>query len=247
VTILRADFREISKGFDCVNSVRAAAKQVTPKPELNIDALLDTALSIADAANLEAVTIRRLAREFDVAPMTIYGYVASKEDLLERMAARCIDQFEVPVLASADWREHVRAIAIELRRLMREHPALSRLFSQQRVTTQGLTRLIEAILVHLQNAGLTGPQAVDAFGAIFMHVLGSVVFEIPRRTQPGSDEPAIAVKHLVECVGDRNMPSVLALKHELSMMAEERAFEAGLDLLIGGIASAAASGDATAR
>ena len=205
------------------------------RPDLTLDLISDSALRIADAEGLEAVSIRRLARELGVAPMTIYGYVSSKSDLLDAMAGRCLDRFEVPLIASANWRDHVRAIMFALRGLMFAHPGLTRLFTLQRVTSRGLTRSIEATLVHLRAAGLSGPDAVDAFGALFTHTLGSVVFELPRSTRTSDSDVAAAALRLEESVGDSNFRMVLELKTELSTMASERTFELGIDYLLDGI------------
>ena len=50
---------------------------------LSRERVLRGALAIADAAGIGALTIRSLARELGVKPMSLYHYVASKDDILD--------------------------------------------------------------------------------------------------------------------------------------------------------------------
>ena len=56
-----------------------------PQRGLSIDAIVGEAIELADAEGLAAVTMRRIAARLEVAPMTLYGYVPSKAELLDLM------------------------------------------------------------------------------------------------------------------------------------------------------------------
>lgn len=64
-----------------------ASNRVTLTPQT----VVEGALALADAEGLEAVTIRRLAKELGVTPMALYWHFSSKGELLEGMAARIFE------------------------------------------------------------------------------------------------------------------------------------------------------------
>ena len=55
-----------------------------------------------DAEGLEAVTMRRVAREVGVEAMSLYNHVADKEDLLDGVCARVMADFRFPD-EEGDW------------------------------------------------------------------------------------------------------------------------------------------------
>lgn len=56
-----------------------------PKPSLNVDRIIETAIEIADTEGLAAVSMRRVADELGVTTMSLYRYVPGKDDLVELM------------------------------------------------------------------------------------------------------------------------------------------------------------------
>src|SRR5918999_683849 len=72
-----------------------------PRRGLCIDAVVDAAINIADSEGLDAVTMRRLADELGVVPMTVYTYI--------------------PDTAGHPWRYRVTAIAQENKDLFERH------------------------------------------------------------------------------------------------------------------------------
>jgi AcrR family transcriptional regulator len=54
-----------------------------PRQQLSLDELLDTAVALADAGGLAAVSTRAVAAAFGKTPMALYPYVGTKANLLE--------------------------------------------------------------------------------------------------------------------------------------------------------------------
>jgi len=50
---------------------------------LSRQVIVQTAIAVVDRAGPDGLTMRALAREFDVVPMALYRYVLGREDLLE--------------------------------------------------------------------------------------------------------------------------------------------------------------------
>jgi AcrR family transcriptional regulator len=56
-----------------------------PKPMLTLQRIVDAAVGIARAETLAAVSMARVAQELDVSTMSLYRYVAAKEELVALM------------------------------------------------------------------------------------------------------------------------------------------------------------------
>jgi AcrR family transcriptional regulator len=100
---------------------RVARAEHAPRSKLNFAAIAAAAVRKADAEGLDSLTLRRLASELDVATMTLYRYVSSKDEVFELMAdAVEVDLATLP--SSTDWREALRAFAQARRAGLRKHP-----------------------------------------------------------------------------------------------------------------------------
>lgn len=103
-----------------------------PKRELSIERIVDTAIELADAEGLAAVSMSRIAGELGFTTMSLYRYVTSKDDVLALMQdAVCA----IPIPpddelagrrgsedAAHDWRAGLRRWAMATIEVMREHP-----------------------------------------------------------------------------------------------------------------------------
>lgn len=67
-----------------------------PRQRVSVDAVVDTALEIADQQGLAAVSMRSLARELGIGAMSVYTYVSSREQLLELMVDQAMGRTELP-------------------------------------------------------------------------------------------------------------------------------------------------------
>ena len=56
-----------------------------PRPRLDLDAVVDAAIALADDRGLAALTMRALAARLRVSAMTLYGYVPGREELVDLM------------------------------------------------------------------------------------------------------------------------------------------------------------------
>ncbi len=78
-------------------------------------------MATTDAVGLDALTIREVARQAHVAPMTIYTYVSSKHELIELMyAAAVAELYRDP--EQATWQSGYRALCHQIRRTLLSHP-----------------------------------------------------------------------------------------------------------------------------
>ena len=93
-----------------------------PKQGLELDRVVAAAIAVADAEGLGAVTMRRVATELGVAPMTLYTYVPGKSELLDLMLDDAYRRMPRPDTARRGWRERLAAVADANRALFTAHP-----------------------------------------------------------------------------------------------------------------------------
>ncbi|MET7997486.1 TetR/AcrR family transcriptional regulator [Amycolatopsis sp. NPDC005232] len=94
-----------------------------PKPKLTVADVVATATRLADADGLEAVTMRRVADELGVAPMSLYTYVPGHAELIDLMLDDAHGELTAE-LPSTGWRDALTTVAEDLWRLYHRHPWL---------------------------------------------------------------------------------------------------------------------------
>lgn len=96
------------------------APQRGPSRALSHEEIVAAGIRIADADGLAAVTMSRVAQAVGFTTMSLYRYVADKDELLELMrdAASALPDARLPTT----WRPALRAWALLLRDIYRAHP-----------------------------------------------------------------------------------------------------------------------------
>src|SRR3954453_13226884 len=72
-----------------IHSSMARRSQAQPSG-LSRERILEVALELASAEGVEALSMRRLAQELDVWPMSVYRYFQDKDALLDAMASHLL-------------------------------------------------------------------------------------------------------------------------------------------------------------
>jgi AcrR family transcriptional regulator len=85
-------------------------RPTAPRPErLTREAVVAAAVALADREGLDAVSVRRVAAELKVRPMSLYTLFERKDDLIDLMADHVLGEMLVDKLPD-DWRDALRAI-----------------------------------------------------------------------------------------------------------------------------------------
>jgi AcrR family transcriptional regulator len=206
---------------------RTRTVRARPEPiPLSFDAIVDAAEALVAEQGFEALSMRRLAARLGVGAMTLYGYVRTKEELLSALANRYFDEIELPP-ATGDWHEQVAGVFRAVRRMFVAHPELLPIAATQRLEGIGVYRGAERVFAALRSAGLGDEEVVTAFDALTSLTLGVAERETGIHGQglPG-----------VRGLDAGEFPNVIGLAGALMTRNPERSFEAGLELLLKGIA-----------
>ena len=172
------------------------------------------AVAIIDAEGLDALTVRRLASELGVAPMTVYSYVRGKEEILDLVVDRVAADIALPPV-EADWRERARELGHSLRAALLAHPDGARLISERPVTSPNAFRLFDAGLGIFRSAGFRDPEAVAAYFAFGNYVMGCAAQETAAMRQlripTGNDARTPNPADVVRLLPAERFPNIRAL------------------------------------
>src|SRR5687767_1355555 len=91
------------------------------RPRLSRERVLWGAVAVADAGGIDGLTIRSLAQSLGVKPMSVYYYVANKDEILDGIVDLVFSEIELPEVGG-DWRAEMRRRAHSARRALRAHP-----------------------------------------------------------------------------------------------------------------------------
>jgi AcrR family transcriptional regulator len=100
--------------------LRGSGRRGGPKPALSVERIVAAAIEVADAGGLTALSMSRLAERLGFTTMSLYRYVASKDDLLVLVLDAALGLPPQP--SDGDWREQCAVWARGLRDAYRRHP-----------------------------------------------------------------------------------------------------------------------------
>lgn len=190
--------------------------------------IVRVAIEVADAEGIEAVSMRRLARELSAGAMSLYHYFENREELLELMIDTVAAEMVVPELPG-EWRPAVEAVARHSRAMFRRHPWF--LLQRTIPVTPNLLRHIEqsaravAPLADVDPARLSHlASAVDDF------TIGFTLRELAGEERRGRDWDTPEMRYLLE---SGEFPLVASFIAAGSPMPDPD-FEVGLRWLLDG-------------
>jgi TetR/AcrR family tetracycline transcriptional repressor len=89
--------------------------------------IAEAALALVDREGLDALSMRRLAAELGLGTMTLYGYFATKDELLDAVVARAATGTRPIQVPDGPWQQRLRTLARAWHRNLARHPSLVQL------------------------------------------------------------------------------------------------------------------------
>ena len=143
--------------------------------------ILDTALKLTDSKGFHALSMRQLGRALNIEAMSIYHYFKSKDELLDGlhsvMMQRILKIMRSHARQSPSWNETVRHFASAYRNVGRAHPHVFRIAAQRPLIMEEGIQTGHSLMNSLEEAGLSGKDAIVAYRAITCFVAGFVLLE----------------------------------------------------------------------
>lgn len=125
-----------------------------PKPGVSVDEVVRAGVRIADREGYDKVSIRAVAAELGLGPMSLYTYVPSKEALIILMVD-AVAADDPPIDPALSVRDRMAAIASVVRAELIAHPWLLEVPPWRLVLGPGRLRRYERQLAALADTGLT--------------------------------------------------------------------------------------------
>jgi AcrR family transcriptional regulator len=145
------------------------------KPRLSRERIVEAAVALLDAEGVAGFSMRALAARLGAGTMSLYQYVASKEDVLDLALDEVIGEAELRERDS--WRTLLTDQLTQSRQVMRRHPWAPALTATRPLLGPNALARSERFYAALAEAGLSGPELVAAVGALSFYVNGFVTAE----------------------------------------------------------------------
>lgn len=206
---------------------------------LSRERVLRGAIAIADEKGLAALTMRSLAQELGAKPMSLYHYVANKDEMLDGVVDLVFSEIELPSSAG-DWRAELRRRADSARQALQRHPWATALMESRTTPGPATLRHHDAILGTLRAAGFSVKVAAHAYALLDAYVYGSALQEAALPFS-GPDTVAGVAEPIVQLFAEGEYPHLMemATEHVLKPgydFGDE--FEFGLNMILDALAAA---------
>lgn len=208
------------------------------RARLDRERVLRAAVALADRGGLAALTIRSLADDLGVKPMSLYYYVRNKEEILDGIVDIVFGEFELPKVGG-DWRSELTTRARSAREVLKRHPWAIPLLESRTSPGAATLRHHDAVLGVLRAEGFSAAATAHAYALLDAFVYGHAIQEasLPFEGPEGPAEVAPEVMESMSVAGDFPHLSEMMASYYLRPgydFADE--FQIGLDAVLDSLA-----------
>ncbi|MGB7982688.1 MAG: TetR/AcrR family transcriptional regulator [Candidatus Nanopelagicales bacterium] len=150
--------------------------QVASDAGLSKQRVVVEAVRLADSEGIDGLSMRRLAGALGAGAMSLYHYVASKEELLDAMINVVFEEIELPP-ETTDWQSAMRRRSISAREVLAHHPWAIGLMESRTSPGPAHLRHREAVTACLRRAGFPVLMATHANWLLDVYVYGFALQE----------------------------------------------------------------------
>ncbi|QFY13496.1 TetR family transcriptional regulator [Nonomuraea phyllanthi] len=208
------------------------------RTQLSRERVLRGAVAVADRDGIGALTIRSLAQELGVKPMSVYYYVANKDEILDGIVDLVFGEIELPS-PGGDWRSEIRRRAVSARAVLRRHPWAIALMESRTTPGPATLRHHDATLGTLRGAGFSVGMTAHAYALLDAYVYG---FALQESSLPfaGPDTAAEVTESIAQQISAEDYPHLIEMATEHVLRpgydwGDE--FEFGLGLILDSLAA----------
>lgn len=206
---------------------------------LSRERVMDCALELADESGIAALTIRSLAHRMGTKPMSLYHYVANKDEILDGIVDLVFSEIDLPS-ADQPWQDEMRRRADGVRGALSRHPWAIGLLESRTSPGPATLRHHEATLGSLRAAGFSVQMTAHAYALLDSYIYG---FALQEAALPfkGRDTAADMTTAIVERFSNGEYPHMVEIANDHVLkpgydFADEFIF--GLDLILEGLSRA---------
>jgi AcrR family transcriptional regulator len=178
--------------------------------------IVAAAVALADRdGTASGLSLRSLAAELGVGTMSIYHYVANKEELLDAMVDEVFAEIDLPT-PQEGWRRAMHRRCVSLRAALHRHPWAIGLMDSRAQPGPATLRHHDAVIGCLLANGFTSAHAAHAFVLMDSFVYGFALQAASLPVRGPADIPELAAAILGGDVPDR-YPHLARLAREVTL------------------------------
>jgi AcrR family transcriptional regulator len=205
------------------------------RPRLSRERVLRGAMAVADEGGIDALTIRSLAQLLGVRPMSVYYYVANKDEILDGIVDLVFSEIELPA-TGGDWRDEMRRRARSARRVLRQHRWAIGLMESRTSPGPATLRHHDSVIATLRTAGFSHELTAHAYALLDSYTYGFALQEAGLPFE-GSDTVTDVAEPIMERFSSGDYPHLVEMATDYYLepgydFGDE--FEWGLDLILDG-------------
>jgi AcrR family transcriptional regulator len=193
--------------------------------------VLRAAITLADDGGIEALSMRRLAKELGVEAMSLYNHVANKDEILDGIVDVVTSEIDLPS-DGVDWKTAIRQSTISARDVYLRHRWASSLSMSRQSGGPARLRHGDWTLRTLREAGFSKDVIYQAFHILDAYVLGFTGLQLSFPYK-GEELAGMAASFLQTLPADE-YPDLVEhiMLHIDPDHTHEGGFELGLDLIL---------------
>ena len=221
-----------------MEAAESQAPSTTTRTPLSKERVLRAAVELADREGIDALSMRRLAKDLGVEAMSLYNHVANKDEILAGMIDLVTSEVENPSTANGlDWKAAIRRTAISSPDAFLRHRWSCPLMMKIAAMIPSRMVWMESLLQTLREAGFSPNLTHHAYHALDAHITGFTLWQV--------NFPFTNREELIEMAGTflQEIPAEeypYVMEHAQEHLDEPdpnepSEFEFGLDLILDGL------------
>jgi AcrR family transcriptional regulator len=216
------------------NGVRTKLER---EPRLNEHEIIEHTLRLIRADGVTSLSMRRLAQELSVAPMSLYHYVRNKDELLDRVVDALLSRIPSPEPQRENWQQQLRAYGMAILEQLSWHPGIARVVTERPPTLEG-RRLIVYVGDVLLAAGFTQHKAALCLATFntFLYGVLSAQAQMPSLVAVATQRAAARAASQPAAKPKRVLTGGRAVGQELFSLSFREWSQFGIDAFLASIA-----------
>lgn len=213
---------------------RRAAPAAEARVPLSRDRVLREAIRLADEGGIDSLTMRGLAQELGVEAMSLYYYMASKDEILTGIVGLVLSEIDLPS-GRAHWKAAIRRSAISFHDALRRHPWATSQMMSPKGFGPARVRYMDSVLRRLREAGFSAEMTYHAYHALDSHIMGSTLWEAGYSSVKVDRDAVGALLRRLPVDDYADFAEHVRQHMTGSVGGEKGTFEFGLDLILDGL------------
>jgi AcrR family transcriptional regulator len=210
------------------------------KPALSHAGIVRTAVEIMQAEGLQRVTMRRLAKELDTGPASLYVYVADTAELHAAILETLLGEVDLEPASEqggADPDTRLAQVLASYTEVLFANPSLARSAMVARPSGPNYLALVEAVLRLLREGGTPDMQAAWGVDVLLQVATATAAEHSTRAADPAAEGEDAALIGVLRSAPAEQYPRIAAIGEELFTGTHHQRLEWTFRALIHGVRS----------